>query len=109
MPPNFIRFGPLGKKLQIYEILSCTSFVEWCFVVEKKQKPKNCNLLPNFLKLIKFVVIVQNDELNKILDYFSSAVFPLNISLEVKVAASGDRRKPILSLVSYTIHQQAKS
>ena len=107
MPPNFIRFGTLGKTLQIYEILSCTSFVEWCLVVKKN--PKNCNLLPNFLKLIKFVVIVQNDELNKILDYFSSAVFPLNISLEVKVAASGNRRKPILSLVSYTIHQQAKS
>ena len=34
-----------------------------------KVKHKNCNLLPNLLKLIKFGMIVQNDELNKILDY----------------------------------------
>ena len=33
-------------------------------------------MLPNLLKRIKFGVIVQNDELHKTLDYFSSAVIP---------------------------------
>ena len=37
---------------------------------------KNCNLLPNFLKLKKFRVIVQNDELHKTLGYFLSGVIP---------------------------------
>ena len=30
----------------------------------------NCNLLPNLLKLVKFRVIVQDDELHKMRDYF---------------------------------------
>ena len=37
---------------------------------------KNCNLLPNLLKLIKFGVIVQIDELHKIFNYFLSVVIP---------------------------------
>ena len=39
-------------------------------VVLGGEKIKNCNLLPNLLKLIEFGVIVQNDELDKILDFF---------------------------------------
>ena len=33
-------------------------------------------MLPNLLKLIKFVEIVQKDEMHKILDYVLSGVFP---------------------------------
>ena len=33
-----------------------------------------CDSLPNLLKLIKFGVILQNDELHKIFDYFLWAV-----------------------------------
>ena len=40
----------------------------------KNRTLKNCYLLPNLVKLMKF--IVQNDELHKLLDYFSSAVIP---------------------------------
>ena len=43
---------------------------------EKIKHKTNCNLLPNLLNLIKFEVIVQNDELHKILHYFVSAVIP---------------------------------
>ena len=62
------------NKLRIFEILSCTSFVEWkwSMVVKKIKHKKNFNLLPNLLKLIQFGVIVQNDELHKRLDYFFS-------------------------------------
>ena len=39
-PPNFITFGTLGNKLQIFEIIYFTSFVErkWCLVMKKNEK-----------------------------------------------------------------------
>ena len=43
---------------------------------EKTETLKNCNLLPDFLNLILIGAVCQNDQLNKILDYFSSAVIP---------------------------------
>ena len=42
----------------------------------KIYEKKNCNLLPNLPELMKFGVIVQNDELHKKLDYFLSVVIP---------------------------------
>ena len=45
---------------------------------EKIKHLKNCNLSPNWLKLINSEVIVQNDELHKILDYFLSWLNPFN-------------------------------
>ena len=38
---------------------------------EKLKHENNCNFLPDLLKLIKFGVVVHNDELHNILDYFS--------------------------------------
>ena len=46
---------------------------------EKIKHEKNCNLLPNLLELIKFGMMVQRDELHKILDYFLSAVIPFRL------------------------------
>ena len=66
-PPNFVWFGSIRNELQIFEILSCTSFVEWRWC--KNITLINCNLLPNLLKLIKFGVIVQKDELRKIINF----------------------------------------
>ena len=45
---------------------------------ENSNGEKTCNLLTNLLKLMNFGVIVQNDELHKILDHFSSAAIPSN-------------------------------
>ena len=45
---------------------------------EKLKHKKNCNFLPNLLKLIKFESIVQIDDVHKIFDNFSSAVIPFN-------------------------------
>ena len=46
---------------------------------EKIKHLKNCNLLPNLHKLIKFGAIVQNDELHKIIDFYNFllSVIPL--------------------------------
>ena len=43
----------------------------------KINSKKNCNSLPNWLKLIKFGGIVQQHELQKIFDYFLRVIIPL--------------------------------
>ena len=75
---NFIRFGTFGNKLRIFDILSCTrSFrVNVGLVGGEMKHESNRNLLTNLFKLIKVEVIVKNDELHKILDFFRSAVTP---------------------------------
>ena len=37
IPPNVIRFDTLGKKLRFYEILPCTSCVEWKWCLGMKK------------------------------------------------------------------------
>ena len=48
-PPNFIELGTIGNKLRIFEIPSCTSFVEWkgCLGVNKyiTEKIVTCYLI----------------------------------------------------------------
>ena len=74
--PDYIRFDTLGNKLQIFEILHKFCEVE-VMLCEKIILEKNkCDLLPNMLKLMKCGAIVQNNEQQKILDYFPSAVIP---------------------------------
>ena len=56
----------LGTSYEFFEIPSRKNFL--VMVVGKKRLKKKGNSLSNLLKLIKFGVIVQNNELDKIID-----------------------------------------
>lgn len=72
--PISTRLGTLCNKLRIFDILSCTTFVEgkWCLLVEEKKKTLQLYLVTKFTQADKTWIDCSNYNYpHKILDFFS--------------------------------------